>query len=61
MKIIQSDMTKYAELIKLTEFFLDKILKDYENYNTLLKKKDENNRMIIGYNILEKYSQKYTI
>jgi hypothetical protein len=39
MKIIQSDMTKYAELIKLTEFFLDKILKDYENYNTLLKKR----------------------
>ena len=63
MKIIQSDMTKYAELIKLTEFFLDKILKDYENYNTLLKKKDENNRMIIGYNILEKYSlyEKYIV
>ena len=63
LETIQSEMDKQTELMKVTQLFLEKIKKDYENYKIALKNKDKNNRMIYGYNILEKYSlyEKYIV
>ena len=60
---LQSEMDKQTELMKVTQIFLEKIKKDYNNYEIALKNKDKNNRMIYGYNILEKYSlyEKYIV
>ena len=63
MEAIQSDMDKLAEMMKKTKFLLDKIEKDYENYLIIVKNKDKSNRMIYGYNIIEKYGlyEKYVL
>ena len=63
MEEIQSDMDKLAEMMKKTKFLLDKIEKDYENYLIIVKNKDKSNRMIYGYNIIEKYGlyEKYVL
>ena len=63
MKTIQSDMDKHAGLISQTKVLLDKVIKDYENYILILKKKDKSNAMIYGYNIIEKYGllEKYVL
>ena len=60
---LQSEMNEQNELMKVTQFFLGNIKKDYNNYEIALKNKDKNNRMIYGYNILEKYSlyEKYIV
>jgi len=56
-------MDKLAEMMKKTKFLLDKIEKDYENYLIIVKNKDKSNRMIYGYNIIEKYGlyEKYVL
>jgi len=63
MKTIQSDMDKHAELMTTAKLLLDKITKDYENFIVILKSKDKSNRMIYGYNIIEKYGlyEKYVL
>ena len=63
LETLQSEMDKQTELMKVTQIFLEKIKKDYNNYEIALKNKDKNNRMIYGYNILEKYSlyEKYIV
>ena len=63
METIQSDLGKHAELMTTTKLLLEKVTKDYENYITILKSKDKSNRMIYGYNIIEKYGlyEKYVL
>lgn len=63
LETIQSDINKNRGLIDLTQLFLAKISKDFENYKKSLENKDKSNRMIYGYNILEKYSlyEKYIV
>ena len=63
MTTIQSDMDKQAELMIKTKSLLEKIIIDYENYKKIIESKDKNNRMIYGYNILEKYGlyEKYIV
>ena len=63
LELIQSDINKNREFMELTQFFLGKISKDYENYQKSLENKDKSNQMIYGYNILEKYSlyEKYIV
>ena len=63
MTTIQSDMDKQAELMIKTKSLLEKIIIDYENYKKVIESKDKNNRMIYGYNILEKYGlyEKYIV
>ena len=56
LELIQSDINKNREFMELTQFFLAKISKDYENYQKSLENKDKSNQMIYGYNILEKYA-----
>lgn len=57
---IQSDLDKHGELIQKTKLILNEIIKDY---SALKKTKDKNNRIIYGYNIIEKYSlyEKYKV
>ena len=54
----QKDLDKHSHLIQKTKILLDEVAKDY---NAL--KKNKNNRIIYGYNILEKYSlyEKYIV
>ena len=63
LELIQSDINKNREFMELTQFFLAKISKDYENYQKSLENKDKSNQMIYGYNILEKYAlyEKYIV
>ena len=63
LETIQSDINKNRGLMDLTQLFLAKISKDFENYKKSLENKDKSNRMIYGYNILEKYSlyEKYIV
>ena len=63
METIQSDMYKHAELLTKANFLLDKVQKDYDNYLIIIKNKDKSNRMIYGYNIIEKYGlyEKYSL
>ena len=63
LELIQSDINKNREFMELTQFFLGKISKDYENYQKSLENKDKSNQIIYGYNILEKYSlyEKYIV
>ena len=63
MTTIQSDMDKQAELMKLTKSLLEKIIKDFDNFNKIVKSNDKSNRIIYGYNILEKYGlyEKYIV
>jgi hypothetical protein len=63
LETIQSDINKNRELMDLTQLFLGKISKDFENYKKSLENKDKSNRMIFGYNILEKYAlyEKYIV
>ena len=63
METIQSDLDKHSELMTTTKLLLDKVIKDYENYILILKSKDKSNRMIYGYNIIEKYGlyEKYVL
>ena len=60
METIQSDLDKHSELIQKTRLLLEEITKDY---NALKNNKNKNNRIIYGYNILEKYSlyEKYNV
>jgi hypothetical protein len=60
METIQSDLDKHSELIQKTKLLLEEITKDY---NALKNNKNKNNRIIYGYNILEKYSlyEKYNV
>ena len=60
METIQSDLDKHSELIQKTKLLLQEITKDY---NALKNNKNKNNRIIYGYNILEKYSlyEKYNV
>ena len=59
LETIQSDINKNRGLMDLTQLFLAKISKDFENYKKSLENKDKSNRMIYGYNILEKYRWRY--
>ena len=60
METIQSDLDKHSELIQKTRLLLEEITKDY---NSLKNNKNKNNKIIYGYNILEKYSlyEKYNV
>ena len=60
METIQLDLDKIDELIQKTKIILNEITKDY---NSLKKNKNKNDKIIYGYNILEKYSlyEKYTV
>ena len=60
METIQSDLDKHVELIKKAKLLLGEVTKDY---NALKKNKNKNNKIIYGYNILEKYSlyEKYSV
>ena len=60
METIQSELDKHSELIQKTRLLLEEITKDY---NSLKNNKNKNNRIIYGYNILEKYSlyEKYNV
>ena len=60
METIQLDLDKNDELIQKTKLILNEITKDY---NSLKKNKNKNDKIIYGYNILEKYSlyEKYTV
>ena len=60
METIQSDLDKYSDLIQKTKLILAEITKDYY---TLKNNKNSNNKIIYGYNLLEKYSlyEKYNV
>ena len=60
METIQCDLDKYSDMIRKTKSILDEITKDYY---TLKNNKNDNNRIIYGYNLLEKYSlyEKYNV
>ena len=60
METIQSDLTKYDESIQKAKLLLNEITKDY---NAFKKNENKDNRIIYGYNILEKYSlyEKYYV
>ena len=57
---IQSDLGKNQLYFQKAKSILDEIIKDY---SALKKAKNTNNKIIYGYNILEKYSlyEKYTV
>ena len=60
METIQCDLDKYSDLIQKTKLILAEITKDYY---TLKNNKNNNNKIIYGYNLLEKYSlyEKYNV
>ena len=60
METIQSDLTKYDESIQKAKLLLYEITKDY---NAFKKNENKDNKIIYGYNILEKYSlyEKYYV
>ena len=60
METIQSDLTKYDESIQKAKLLLNEITKDY---NAFKKNENKDNKIIYGYNILEKYSlyEKYYV
>ena len=60
MEAIQLDLDKHSQLIQKAKILLNEVSKDF---NALKKNKDINNKVIYGYNILEKYSlyEKYTV
>ena len=60
METIQSVLDKHSELIQKAKLLLDEITKDY---NALKNNKNQNDKIIYGYNILEKYSlyEKYNV
>ena len=60
METIQLDLDKHSELIQKAKLLLLEVTKDY---NALKKNKNINNKIIYGYNILEKYSlyEKYNV
>ena len=60
METIQSDLNKYDETIQKAILLLNEINKDY---NAWKKNKNKENKIIYGYNILEKYSlyEKYYV
>ena len=60
METIQSDLDKNSDLIQKTKLILDEIAKDYYTFK---KNKNDNNKIIYGYNLLEKYSlyEKYNV
>ena len=60
METIQSDLNKYDETIQKAILLLNEITKDY---NAWKKNKNKENKIIYGYNILEKYSlyEKYYV
>lgn len=63
LKTIQSNIDIQAELMAKAKLILARIIKDYENYIMVLKKKDKTNCMIYGYDIIEKYGlyEKYAL
>ena len=60
METIQSDLTKYDKSIQKEKLLLNEITKDY---NFFKKNENKDNKIIYGYNILEKYSlyEKYYV
>ena len=60
MEKIQSDLDKHSELIQKAKLILIEISKDY---HALKENKNKNDKIIYGYNILEKYSlyEKYIV